>query len=130
LSYGLLAVTLGWIVLSYQPAGGIPVQLAFRGEFVDKLFGALLIGSGAAFLAIQFLLLGAVFKLPERVQRLNVNAADSFQHFASSSWQGDLSQAYIYVDRKLEFLWTAVPMVMTTALFGVSYWMMQGLPTP
>lgn len=107
LAWLLLAVALLWLLLSYAPPELIPWQIS-TGDGWLPLFRGLLVASALLFVVVQILLVAAIFKFPAQVK--GQEADDSGE---------------IQIHRSWEFLWTALPLVASIALFIVSYCALQ-----
>lgn len=119
-SLGLVGAAVAWLVLSYLPADFLPVYVAFPIDAVQPLFRTLVRVSAVVFVAVQLILIASVFKFPQRVSRHDFSQAPH-----SSSVPADESRLHpsdIRISHKLEFLWTALPLLTSLGLFAISYW--------
>ncbi len=110
-----LGIVVLWLVLSYQPHLLQPLQIAFPREAVHGLFTSLLLISTGLFLAIQFFLVACVFKLPQRVSRRDAVVTLDLPP-ESLSQLGYETRPEICINRRLELLWTALPLLTTLGL--------------
>jgi len=123
-----LGIVVLWLVLSYQPHLIRSLQIAFPREAVGGLFTGLLAVSAALFLGIQTFLVACVFKLPQRVSRQEAVVALELPP-ESLNQLGCESRPEICIDRRLELLWTLLPLLTTLGL-TLAGWNVLSSPVP
>ncbi len=115
----LLALALGlvlfWLLASYLPQLRFWSPVAFHPRLVPWFQGLLLVGA-VLFVAIQISLLWAVRRFPSRIPWVEVSAGSQQEPRGVSP----LARAEVRIDRRLEYLWTALPLVGTLVLIGVT----------
>ncbi len=115
----LLALALGlvlfWLLASYLPQFRFWSPVAFHPRLVPWFQGLLLVGA-ALFVAIQISLLWAVKRFPSQIPRMEVSPGSQQEPGGIASF----GRAEIRIDRRLEYLWTALPLVGTLVLIGVT----------
>ena len=109
----LLGTAFLWLALSYLPPDVLPWRVTADARLLP-FFRMALVGSALLFVVIQIVLIAAVFRLPRRLSRRGSgSSAESLQSFEE--------REEIHIDRRWEFLWTAIPLVGAICLFVFSY---------
>ncbi len=110
-----------WLSLSYLP----PDKLVWQTGIDERLTPLLLVAFGASallFLGIQVALIASVFTFSPRVHRRIEHDAE-IDRAGRGGRQPDQDRT-IRIVRRWELLWTTIPLVVSIALFAVSYWAM------
>ncbi len=110
-----LGLVLFWLLASYLPQLRFWHPIAFHPRLVPWFQGLLLVGA-VLFVAIQISLLRAVDRFPARVPRAEASPGELQEPRTASP----LERAEIRIDRRLEYLWTALPLVGTLVLIGMT----------
>lgn len=114
LSYAILLSVLFWIVLSYVPASLVPLpDLAILPAGVNPLFRSLSVISLVLFVAIQTWIVRGTLQVLRPLDRRRSLAHDEFR-----------------LSRSREFIWSAIPVVMTLilALASLPTWRSLSVP--
>lgn len=119
LSLAGLALVLFWLLASYLPQIRFWSPITYQPELFPW-FRLLLMISVVLFVVIQTVLLGAVARFPSRVPRFE--PPDESDPTAETIQNRDV----IYIDRRLEYIWTAMPLLGTVVLIGMTYHLIGG----
>jgi heme/copper-type cytochrome/quinol oxidase subunit 2 len=106
-----VGIAILWLVVSYLPAEVVPWRIT-ADERLTPLFLVALIISALLFTVIQIVLVTSIFKFPQRISR-------NEQGSSNEAEQSDNRE--IRIHRQWEFIWTAIPLVVSVLLFAVSY---------
>jgi hypothetical protein len=121
LAFSATGGTLAWLVLSYLPGPWTTASVSFPAGTIDGVFRTLLIGGVAAFLLIQFWLLGSTARFLGRSrQPVGVELSGSNRVVGGNGPGAQGRTARIQLSRPVEIVWTAVPLAMTIGLAVLS----------